>query len=46
MGIFKAFGNASRTIKEAQEDIDRGRRNRPRDEVADKRAQKGNGKQK
>lgn len=41
VGIFGSFKQAKQTIEDAKKDV-----RRPRDEVADKRAQKGNGKQK
>ena len=43
MGIFGSFGKAKETIEEAKRDIDRGRRNRPKDEVAQKRQSKQQG---
>ena len=41
MGI---FSKASKVITDGQKDIDRGRRNPPKDEVAQKRQQKNGGK--
>lgn len=44
MGIFGSFKQANKVINDAKKDIDRGRRNRPKDEVAQKRQQKNGGK--
>jgi hypothetical protein len=40
MGI---FSKANKVISDGQKDIDRGRKNRPKDEVAQKRQQKNSG---
>lgn len=43
MGIFGSFSKASKVIADGKKDIDRGRKNRPKDEVAQKRQQKNGG---
>lgn len=43
MGIFGSFSKANKVINDAKKDIDRGRKNRPKDEVAQKRQQKNSG---
>ncbi|HWD83304.1 MAG TPA: hypothetical protein VG497_30600 [Kribbella sp.] len=43
MGIFGSFSKASKVVADAKKDIDRGRKNRPKDEVADRRQQKQQG---
>ena len=40
MGIFGSFSKASKVVADARKEVDRGRRNRPKDEVAQKRQQK------
>lgn len=44
MGIFGSFSKANKVIADAKKEVDRGRRNRPKDEVAAKRQQKNGGK--
>lgn len=41
----RGFGNARKVLRDAQKDIDNGRKERPKDEVADKRAKKNTDKQ-
>lgn len=43
MSIFGSFKAASKTINDARADIDKGRKSRPKDEVAAKRQQKNAG---
>lgn len=43
MGIFGSFSKADKVVADGQKDIDRGRHNRPKDEVANKRQQKNGG---
>lgn len=43
MGIFGSFSKANKVINDAKKDINRGRKNRPKDEVAQKRQQKNSG---
>lgn len=43
MGIFGSFSKANKVIADAKKEVDRGRRNRPKDEVAQKRQQKNSG---
>ena len=44
MGIFGSFSKANKVVDDAKKEIDRGRRNRPKDEVGQKRQQKNGGK--
>jgi hypothetical protein len=43
MGIFGSFSKANKVIADSKKEVDRGRRNRPKDEVAQKRQQKSGG---
>lgn len=43
MGIWGSFSKASKVIADAKQEVDRGRRNRPKDEVAAKRQAKQQG---
>ncbi len=44
MGLFGSFSKANKVINDAKRDIDKGRKQRPKDEVGQKRQQKQGGK--
>jgi hypothetical protein len=43
MGIFGSFSKASKVVADARKEVDRGRKDRPQDEVAQQRAKKHGG---
>jgi hypothetical protein len=44
VGIFGSFKQAGKVINDAKRDVEKGRKQRPRDEVADRRQQRNGGK--